>query len=266
MRKTFVVVLSALTLVVGLATLADAAAKPAYKVTLRTSVAKSTADHFITVSGKVTGPKAARHTVTIQRQYVGGPWITVAHATIRSNGRYSASVETPKGGTTSFRALKAKSSARRAGTSAVRSIPVYQWIYLAGQSSLNDSTVQPGIVETVDGRTAPSVDVFGNAEVSYKLGGLCTQLATVAAYSGPSGPASINLDVVKTPTNGGPSTTVPYVVSTGTSQSILTPLSGFKYLIFETSNYDTSYKLVLGNPRAYCNADHLPVWVEADLK
>ncbi|MFL6062889.1 MAG: hypothetical protein ACJ72E_16800 [Marmoricola sp.] len=269
MRTTVLTLLTALALLVGLTVLDTAeAATPAYKVTLHTSVAKSTAEHFIVVSGTVTGPKAAGHTVTIQRRYVGGPWITVATATISSRGRYKARVETPRGGTTSFRAIKSRSSVRRAGVSAVRSIPVYRWINLAGQNSLdniNDSNLQTGIEETVSGKTAPSVDMYADGDVEYKLSGLCSRLTFTAAYTGTS-PASMSVDVVKTPINGGPSTTVPGVVNTGTPLPVQTSLSGFRYVLLETNGYDSGNKLVVWNPQVYCNADQLPAFVLDDLK
>jgi hypothetical protein len=255
MRKAVLVLLSTLALVLGLTVSAGAAAKPAYKVTLKTSVATSTAERFITVSGKVTGPKATGKTVTIQRHYVGGPWITVATATVRSNGKYSARVETPRGGTTSFRALKGKSSVRKAGVSAARSIPVYEWLDLAKQSGLHDTDVLPGVAETVGGKTYSSIDLYGDAGVGYKLGGLCTKLTTIAAYSGPAGPTqSIDLHLVSS------------VVSTGTPVTVQTSLVGTRRLDIETSNFDANHKLVLANPRVYCNASILPSWDLNELK
>jgi hypothetical protein len=71
------------------------------------STTSSVAGRFITGAGKVTGPKAAGRTVTIQRKYVDGGPVSVAFPTIRNKGKFSARVELPQGGTTSFRALKA---------------------------------------------------------------------------------------------------------------------------------------------------------------
>jgi hypothetical protein len=266
MRKAVLVLLSALALVLGLAVSAGAAAKPAYKVTLKTSVAKSTAERFITVSGKVTGPKAAGKSVTIQRHYVGGPWITVASATIRSNGKYAARVETPRGGTTSFRALKPKSSARKAGVSATRSIPVYEWLNLASQSSLHDTFVQPGIAETLGGKTAPSIIIWGNTDLQFKLGGLCTTVTTGADYQDSGATESVDLNFYKWPTNGGSSTQTSAVVTKGTPATVTTSLVGQRVLGIEATNFDSGFKLVIFNPRVLCNASSLPAWTENELK
>src|SRR4051794_17282686 len=105
MRKALIVTISVLSLVLTLTAVASASTKPAYKVSLVPNVSASSAGRFIIVSGKVTGPGAIGRNVTIQRHYVGGPWVTVAFATVKRSGRFAARVETPRGGTTTFRAF-----------------------------------------------------------------------------------------------------------------------------------------------------------------
>jgi hypothetical protein len=269
MRKVMLVVLSVLSLVLGSAAIADAAAKPAYKVSLVTSVATSTGGGFITVSGKVTGPKAAGKTVTIQRHYVGGPWVTVATATINSHGRYKARVETPRGGTTSFRALKAKSSVRKAGVSPTRSLPVFEWLYLANQpAKAQTNDYQSGLSWLINGKTYARTVIFtSDNSLIYKLGGLCTRLSTVADYqytSSPPPPASVDFAIGVLPFSGPPVTNSTQV-ATGAAKSFNVSLTGGRLLQLAVSNFDSSYGLVLGDPQVYCNADQLPSWNKSDF-
>lgn len=271
MRKTLLTALSALALLAGSAAVtgsADAAAKPAYKVTLSTSVAKSEAGRFITVAGKVTGPKAAGKTVLIQRHYVGTGWVNVTTAVIKKSGRYAARVETPRGGTTSFRAVKARSSVRKAGASPQRSIPVYEWLYLSHQNGLYDG-VTPGVEDTINGKSYPRSLSFGNSnpEVTYKFGKLCTKVSTIALYrfSGSDDPgAQMNLALISTPESG-PSVPVSTVLNSGTAVPLTVSSATAKYFAIQTANMDSSYFLTLGDPRAYCNADRLPSWGNGDF-
>lgn len=268
MRKAVVVLLSVLALVLGLTSYADAAKAP-YKVSLVTSVAKSSAGSFIAVYGHVTGPKAAGKSVTIQRHYAGGPWVTVATATVNSHGGYRARVETPRGGTTSFRAIKGRSSVRSAGVSPTRSIPVYEWLDLASQSVYaNNTQYRTNVVWPIDGTTYSHTLIFiADSNVDYKLGGLCTTLKTIGDYqysSSPEPDASVDLSIGVQPTTGS-ATYHNTQLNTGPATPLTVSLTGAKFLQFAVSNFDSSYGLVLADPKVYCNADQLPSWSPIDF-
>ncbi|MFL6062890.1 MAG: hypothetical protein ACJ72E_16805 [Marmoricola sp.] len=269
MRKAVVVLLSVLALVLGLSSYADAAKAP-YKVSLATSVAKSSAGRFITVSGHVTGPKAAGHSVTIQRHFVGGPWVTVASATISSRGNYRARVETPRGGTTSFRAIKGRSSVRSAGVSPTRSLPVYEWLYLANVNAIATQGVLQNTSVTIAGKTyARSITMNGTSPgMEVKLGGLCTTLTSTLQYQSTNGsivPASMNFAFAVYPAGGGPATPTTGQLDTSFVVPLTIPLTGGNVLQMLTSNMDSDYQYALGDPKVYCNADHLPSWTSSDL-
>lgn len=268
MRKAAVVVLSVLALVLGTTSLAGAA-KPAYQVSLRTSVSSSTADHFITVSGKVVGPKAIGKTVTIQRKYVGGSWVTVATALVRSHGNYSARVETPHGGTTSFRAIKGRSSLRSAGVSPTRSIPVYKWLYLAAQPVLQGGSYTPGVDTTVAGKHYTHAIVVSSSNgFSYKPGKLCTTLRTDAVYvdnSSPSVASSIDFNIAKYDGVSAPDTVTTHLNAGDAPTTIGTSIAGQKFLTLSATGYTGGYTLYLGDPKVYCNADSLPSWTNSDF-
>ena len=263
MRKTVLVVLAAFSVIVSVMALpSSAAAKPAYKVSLTTSVTKSTAGKFIIVSGKVTGPKAAGRNVVIQREYDGKPWVTVAVAKIKPNGKYSARVETPRGGTTAFRVLKAKSSVRKAGVSPIKAIPVYEWLYLANQGyTLDNGSVSTPISEDIGDKLYDRSMTFndGDTEVGYLLKNLCTTFSTVAFYRTPGvGPQDqMSVGLLRYPFTG-PPTLTSTAVTTEFPVTVSSSLVGTERLSIDLTSLDASNFMTLGNPRVYCNADHLP--------
>jgi hypothetical protein len=258
MRKALLVLLTTSALVLGFAATANAAPKAAYKVTLTTSTTSSVAGKFITVSGKVTGPKAAGRNVAIQRQYVGGGWTTVAAAAVKKNGRFSARVETPIGGSTSFRAIKGKSSVRKAGISPTRSTKVFQWLYLSNQPGVLGSATPGGL--TIAGTYySHAFNLTDNlASLDYKTNGLCTTFSTVATYL-PFGLPTDTMDVhlSKTPFTGSVvTTTVP--VSSTAAKTITTSVVGAKSFVIIVDGVDPGYGAELGDPKLYCNAASLP--------
>jgi hypothetical protein len=270
MRTTALVLVATAGLVLGVAPLAQAA-KPAYGVTLRAGVTKSTPGHFITVSGKVTGAKAAGHAVTIQRKYVGGAWVTVAYATVSKKGSYSARVETPLGGTTSFRAETASSSVRSKGVSATRSLPVWKWLYLGQQYNFPYVEAENGIDETIGGKDYPrSVDLLADGSIGYKLDKLCTSFTTVAEYhryssSGSPTSALATFALYRyTSVDGAPDET-PNSLASETPATVTADLTGTKYLYVQLGGAQNDYDLVLGDPKVHCNADSLPAWQDDDI-
>lgn len=270
MRKTLIVLLSVLALVLGFTTIASAAGKPAYKVSL-TAPKSSTAGKFLIVSGKVTGPKAAGKTVTVQRKYAGGKWVNVAFAVIKKNGKFSARVETPQGGTTSFRALKGKSSVRKAGVSPVRALPVYKWLNLDHEpASSYGNDFHSGFSRTIGGKTYHHSFLFydGDSTVQFKLGGQCTQFTTRAAYDVTNGPQPVDAFVlgIRTFNGGNPPTVKEANITSLQNATVSRGVKGAAVLSIDLDSLNSDpYFAVLGEPKVYCNAEHLPNWVPGDL-
>lgn len=263
MRKVLVILLITFSLVLSAAPFASAAL-PAYKVSMTVNKTVSEAGKFVIVSGKVVGPRAAGRNVTIQRRYVGGAWTTVAFATVKSTGKYSARVETPRGGTTSFRVIKPRSAVRKAGVSPTRSLPVYEWLYLANQGV--DIQIGPVVApielkltsETIYKRSIAFYE--GDSRLLYKLAGKCTKFTTFAGYRS-SDPA---VDTMSVNVGNGLGSSVGYPVNLGTTITINTSTVGLNYLALELDGVDSTYVAGLGNPRVYCNADHLASYDTTD--
>ncbi|MET3961752.1 hypothetical protein ABIE44_001686 [Marmoricola sp. OAE513] len=272
MRKTLLVALTTLALVLGFATLADAAtAKKSFKVSIKSNVATSQAGRFIVISGKVSGPGAGGKKVKIQRQYIGGAWTNVATVVTKKSGKYKAVVETPQGGTTSFRVIKAKSSARKAGVSATKALPVYKWLYLDHEPVNSfSSDYQAGLVQQIDGKTYAHSYRFsaGNSYLAFKLSGLCTTFTTRADYNVFSGPQPVDTYTLKTiaQKSSGPAIQKSVVVSLFTPVTASQSLVGVRTLGVNLESLNAApYYAVLGDPKVYCNAEHLPSWVEGDF-
>ncbi|MET3961751.1 hypothetical protein ABIE44_001685 [Marmoricola sp. OAE513] len=270
MRKSLVVVLTTLALVLGFGTLADAAtAKKSFKVSIKSNVAVSQAGRFIVISGKVSGPGAGGKKVKVQRQYIGGAWITVATVTTKKSGKYKAVVETPRGGTTSFRALKAKSSARKAGVSATKALPVYQWLDLATQPGQLNNTFP--VQEQVGGTLYEHAFSFSQGGgMAYRPSGLCTEFATRFGYKTTGQPPvadDANLELTRIQTNPAPSISTSTSVSTGNAVTFTSSLAGTKYLTIEVTSIagGGSYFAALGDPKVYCNASTLPTFRNGDF-
>ncbi|MET3961753.1 hypothetical protein ABIE44_001687 [Marmoricola sp. OAE513] len=272
MRKTLLVVLTTLALVLGFATLADAAtAKKSFKVSIKSNVATSQAGRFIVISGKVSGPGAGGKKVKIQRQYIGGAWTNVATVVTKKSGKYKAVVETPQGGTTSFRAIKAKSSARKAGVSATKALPVYKWLYLDHEPPAHGGNdYQAGLAETISGVNYPHSFRFtqGSSYLQYKTAGLCTTFTTRADYNvfnGPQ-PADEYALVLITEKANSPSVQKEYEVPLFQPKTVTQSIAGVRRLTVALETLNASpYYAALGDPKVYCNAERLPSWVGIDF-
>jgi len=271
MRKTLLVVLTTFALVLGFVGVAGAASPTkAYKVTIKTSTTASEAGKFITVSGKVSGPKSAGKTVKIQRQYAGGAWVTVATAKASKKGKYSARVETPRGGTTSFRAVKAKSSVRKAGVSPTAALPVYEWLYLASQGASIQGDVLEGNEMLINGTLFKRSIAFydGDAQLTYKLAGLCTKFTSRVGYrfSGDLGtPDGLNAVVTRLQLSGPAVAPTSTPVATGQAVTLNSTLTNTRFLQLELDSVETDYVAALGDPKVYCNASYLPSFGVGDF-
>lgn len=238
---------------------ADAAAKKTYKVSIKTSKSSSTAGASVKISGRVSGPKVKGTSVKIQRQYPGGGWKTVTTAKLSSKGKYSAWVETVIGGTTSFRVLKAKSSARKAGTSATRTLPVYKWINLVtgAAQSTSPQSLYSNVPVTIEGQVFRHSTLLNtNLTTAYNTANLCTTLrATVGQDDASTVADTFNIFVGHL----GPG---PGAFSQPANQASVTPLvrniSGVSILILGANDLAAGSLAAIGTPQVLCNADELP--------
>lgn len=271
MRRTVLVVLVSLALVLGFSAVSAAAGtQKSYRVTLNSSVFTSQVGKFITLSGRVFGPRNAGKKVIIQRHYVGTRWRNVAVAVTNSEGRFKTRLESAQGGTTSYRAIKPRSSVRRAGISPTRNLAVYKWLYLASEGHVSSpARVYFGIEQVLNGvnykRSIAWYD--GDSSVSYRLDGLCTVFTGVAGYrfEGDAGvPDDLLMTIQRVQTNG-PGIQTQSDRQTGTSSRATVPLAGTRFLNLEFSSVNDQYIAAFGDPKAYCNADRLPSFTISDF-
>ncbi|MET0930147.1 MAG: hypothetical protein ABWX74_11545 [Aeromicrobium sp.] len=259
MRTILIATAAAAALVLGSVGPADAAAKKSYKVSVKTSKSTSTPGASVKISGKVSGPKVKGKSVKIQRQYVGGGWKTVATTKLSSKGTYSAWVETPLGGSTSFRVLKARSSVRKAGTSAIKTLPVYKWINLVEAAAQSSASAQyyGNVPVTIEGQTfRHSALLNTNLTTAYNTANLCTTLrATVGQDDASTVADTFNIFVGHL----GPG---PGAFNQPVNQASVTPLvrniSGVSILILGANDLAAGSLAAIGTPQVLCNADELP--------
>lgn len=260
--RTFLAAIAASILVLTGVSAADAAPSP-YKVSIKLNHTYSNAGGSVLVSGYVTGSKANGSSVKVQRKYVGGSWKTVATDQISSN-RYAAWVETPRGGNTSFRAVKGASTTHSAGTSATKTIKVYEWLYLANETGFaqyGGGYMAP--IEAQLGSTLYTRSIgffFGQSVVTWNVAGACTELRMTADYTSSRNPlpASVDFEVRRWQTDN----TVPVTTTTRAPNAgpvaITAPLASTRVLELALVHLESEDNAFLGNPRIRCNLDHLP--------
>jgi hypothetical protein len=242
------------------------ARKAAYVVTLQALPAKAQAGQRLTLAGKVKGPDSARKPVLIQRRQGAGAWVTAATARTTKRGTFSVKVPLVTGGTTSFRAVKPRSRKRAQGTSAVRSLAVYQWLDMVDQPAFTLGMMVVGNDVRMGGRTYPDslVSQFSTAVYLVPSSGLCT---TMEASSGFLDRELANLGDGAVQTlelvSGNGSQTAEYETPPGPVQRRVLDITGsaIAYLRFTVSAGENStgqVSAVVGTPRVLCNAAKLP--------
>ena len=129
LRSAVTATVVALTVSVAPTMAAEAAPKkPTFKVSV--SIRTSTADvgTSIRVSGKVSGPRAAKKRLVVQRKVGAGRWTTVRKVTTTSKRRYSTSVRISTAGAQQFRVVAPASKKARQGVSRARSLTGWRWL------------------------------------------------------------------------------------------------------------------------------------------
>lgn len=134
---------------------ADAAAKPTYKVSISTSATKADVGQTIKVSGKVSGPQAAKKRLAVQVRVGKGAWRTVRKVRTTKNRRYSTKVTVTTAGSQTIRVVAPGSKRARAGTSSTRGFVGWRWLDLTKQGfTVGGAKPTTGPV-TVAGRAYP---------------------------------------------------------------------------------------------------------------
>jgi len=184
MRVRFLSVAAAVGLVACLAPAGAAQAAPAsYRVSIALSATKADVGQTVTVSGRVTGPRAARKALLVQHRVGTGAWRTVKKVRTTASARYSAAVRISTAGAQSLRVVAPRSSVRRAGASAARGLTGWRWID-AARSGVS-SNLQAGTV-TVHGSRYSGLTVAprGSGKLLVRFDGRCDAVSYSAGVGG----------------------------------------------------------------------------------
>lgn len=245
-----------------------AVAKPKKpQVTIADLVASSEVGRKVKVSGTAKKSRSKKPVeVRIQRRYGAGPWSTVATDKTNKKGRYSARVPLTQGGPTAFRVKRAGG-----GTSTVETLAVYEWLNLADQPFLlGAGGGSTRITSVMGGRSYPeSIELWTN-----NLAGLwsvagCTAVDLWVGFTDrgraeldPSDRVDIRL--ARTTASGAVEGAVTEArIPAGPGVHYALPLTArTTYFginaIADTESFEPSADVVLGTPRARCNATALP--------
>ncbi|WP_134739656.1 hypothetical protein [Nocardioides sp. 503] len=246
------------------------AAKPP-KVTIKDVAASSEVGRKVKITGTAKPGRSGRATVAIQRRYGSGAWTTVATDRANKRGRYAVRVPLTQGGPTSFRVKRAGG-----GTSKVESLAVYEWLYLADQPFLlGMGGGATRVTSVVGGRSLPlSIELWtNNLEVLWSVAA-CTSVDFWTGFTDRGraelDPADqVDMRFARIAGNGD-STVVEKSIPIGPAVRQAVPLTAATSYVSvalraDTVAVETSADVVLGTPRARCNAHVLPAVKFADL-
>jgi hypothetical protein len=186
MRRTLLVagLLGALTSMA----LAAPASAATYSVSLSVSRTKADVGQTVRLTGTVSGSKAARKTVLVQRKVGSGSWRTIARPRTTSRRTYSVTHRVSAVGAQQFRVVAPRKGSTRQGLSSTRAFTGWTWLLLDRQPMTVGGFVGLGTVVSVSGRTyRDSIDLHaadsGTSGATWFLDGQCDRAdipATVA--------------------------------------------------------------------------------------
>ena len=174
MRLRTLAVATAVGLVASLAptVAAEAAAKPIYKVSISTSAAKADVGQTVKVSGKVTGPRAARKSLAVQLKVGKGAWRTVKKVRTTTSRRYSASIKVSTAGKQYLRVVAPKTKKVRQGVSRTRGLVGWRWLDLTSRAKSAGDSVAVAPASVAGTTYAKAISVSGR-RITFPVNGAC---------------------------------------------------------------------------------------------
>lgn len=149
----------ALTVSVAPTMAAEAASKPTYKVSISTSKAKADVGQTIKVSGKVTGPKAAKKLLTVQVKAGSGTWKNVKKVRTTAKRGYATNVKVSTAGKQSVRVVAPKSKKAKQGVSKARGFVGWRWLDLTVQRKTTEGSVKIGAAKIAGTSYAKAITI-----------------------------------------------------------------------------------------------------------
>jgi hypothetical protein len=172
-----ILILLAATLV-GAVLTANPAQAATYSVSIAISAPKGDVGTYVTISGSVSGSKAAKKTVQVQRLVGAGSWTTIASIKTSSTKKYSYKHKISVVGGQLFRVVAPKNGSTHTGTSATRAFTGWNWLWLSEQPHFSNGPVRVGATTTLLGSKYPhSIEIYpsptSDTSVTWNVLGLC---------------------------------------------------------------------------------------------
>lgn len=187
MRTRSLVTATAVALALAVAPTMSAEAapkKPVFKVSASLSTSTADVGQTVRVSGKVSGPRAAKKRLAVQRRIGSGSWKTVARTSTTKSRRFSARVKVTTAGAQQFRVVAPATKKARQGVSASRALTGWRWIDPVAGAAVEDLT---RATLTIDGarHAAWTAPINADGALYARVDGRCDALtAGLAVESG----------------------------------------------------------------------------------
>jgi len=174
MRLRTLAAATALGLVASLAptVAAEAASKPLFKVSITASATKADVGRTIKVSGKVSGPAAAKKRLAVQVKVGKGAWRTVTKVRTTKSRKYAANVTVSTAGQQYVRVVAPKSKKARQGVSKSRGFVGWRWLDLTTQRRDAAGSAVVGPV-TIAGKKYAKAITLTNVRLTFNVNTVC---------------------------------------------------------------------------------------------
>lgn len=254
LRRLSVLLVAAL--VAAVLTSAPASAAT-YSVTIKLSAVKADVGKTVTISGSVSGSKAAKKSLLVQRKVGSGAWKKIGSVKTTSKKKYTYKHKVSTAGAQQFRVVAPKKGSTKQGVSPAKSFAGWRWLNLAEQPTFVYGAAAIDTNPTILGKKRPhSIEVYPNSfgatheGVSWTLSELCDKSDIKAALYAVAGS---NTSDLYSSTDGGGSTISVTATELKTSNVVS---SASQYLQIE--NEGLAYTVVLVSPRIHCSVNRVP--------
>ena len=162
---------------------ADAATRPAWRVTLDATSTSVTLGHKVRMEGHVSKAAAGLLVALQERGAPGRPWRDQRQARVRADGTYTTYDVPTTNVRRSYRVVMPGTARRARGVSPVLAVAVYQWTQLTSLPAVNESFLGPVSSVSMDGTVYPAsleASTFHpngptSQSVEFNLDHLCTR-------------------------------------------------------------------------------------------
>jgi hypothetical protein len=239
---------------------AEAAQRPPWHVTIKTSATTLTLGQKVVLSGKVNRSAAGRLVVLQERHKAGTRWKDQANALVHRNGHYQVSDRPSVNNRRSYRVVMPATKRHRKGVSESVAVDVYQWTSLTTLPSVNGVLFYSVPSVSMNGETYPNsleadvvhyVGAPTTESVEFNLNHRCTRFRGTFGLSDDS--VDAGRATVTAIADGTPWFTQTFGLGESTPNQITFTTAPLK-LRFESSSViaDSDGRGAVGTPEVYC--------------